>query len=309
MMIKSCQICLFLLVILTVICLRPFVLFSTHFIFDPGGINTNCPSCDSNNKDTSVLPLNIHQVHYNITHKDMSLDIKEAQQSWPRLNKEFNYTLWNESMVEKLLREEYPHLIDLYNSYSRWIHKVDMARYLIVHQYGGIYADTDIECVKNMLEVYMTFPVNTGVVMYYTSPFGVSNDFIIAKQKHPFMTAVIRGLSSSNRWYVLPFLTEMFSTGPIYLSARFWTFKDRYDMLVLEDTRYFLAHRTGASWHEADGKLLWWIFLNIELVIKWLVLCVGAFILLYLTCKILRLFLGNMKLGAVIPNISNSRRI
>ena len=308
-MIKACQTCLCLLVIISVICLRPFVLFSTYFIFDPGGINTNCPSCDSISKESSVLPLKIHQVHYNITHNDLPAEIQEAQKSWIRLNKQFKYTLWNESMVEQLLHERYPHLEDLYYSYSRWIHKVDMARYLILHQFGGIYADTDIECVKNMLEVYMSFPVNTGVMMYYTSPIGVSNDFIIAKQKHPFMTAVIRGLSSTNRWYVLPFLTEMFSTGPMYLSARFWAYNDRYDMLVLDDTGYFLAHRTGTSWHEADGKLLWWIFMNTELVIEWIFCVIGAILVVCLACRLWQLFMGNFRIRVLMPNIGYSKRV
>lgn len=289
MMFKSCHICLCLLVVVVVILVRPFMLFSLHMVFDPGGINS-CPDCYSKPED-SILPLIIHQVYYNITHGAISRELTEAQQSWLLLNKQFKYILWNETMVEQLVRHKYPHMEDLYYSYNRWIHKVDMARYLILHQFGGIYSDIDIECRRNMLDVYMTFPVNTGIVMYYTSPFGVSNDFIIAKPKHPFMSAVIHGLSSSYRWYVLPFLTEMFSTGPVYLSARFWSFKNRLDMIVLSDTRSFLAHKTGTSWHETDTKILWWIFLNIKLVVQWIVTGIGAFILIYVAFRTIKFFL------------------
>ena len=262
-------------------------MFSMNMIFDPGGIN-QCDDCTSDTLVDSPLPLRIHQVFYNINKDDLSQELQEAQQSWRLLNKQFNYTLWNESMVEELLREKYQYLEDLYYSYDRWIHKVDMARYLIIHQYGGIYADIDIECKSDMFKVYMRFPATTGVVMYYTSPLGVSNDFFIAKPKHPFMTAVIRGLRTSYRWYVLPFFTEMFSTGPIYLSARFWSFSMRYDMIVLQDTRSFLVHRTGTSWHEADTKLLWWMFLNTEVVVQWAVTCFGAIFFLYIGFKLFR---------------------
>lgn len=290
-MAKCYQLYLYILVFITVVIVRPFALFLMHMTFDPGGINDHCQDCSSS---YSVLPLNIHQVYYNISQIEISPELKEAQLSWSLMNKAFKYTLWNESMVEQLLRDKYPYLENLYYSYERWIHKIDMARYIILHQHGGIYADIDIECIKNMLDIYMSFPVNTGVVMYYTKPFGVSNDFIIAKAKHPFMTAVIRGLSSSNRWYVLPFLTEMFSTGPVYLSARFWSFKNRYDMIVLQDTQSFLSHRTGESWHESDAKLIWWIFLNISIVTKWIVVITAVFIFVYCTYKLWKPFLCNM---------------
>lgn len=302
MILKSSQFILCLLVVLIVSFVRPFLLFSMHFVFDPGGINS-CLDCYSKTEDTTILPLTIHQVYYNISQSDISFELKDAQHSWTLLNKEFKYILWNETMVEQLLSEKYPELEDLYYSYNRWIHKVDLARYVILHQYGGVYSDIDIECKRNMLAVYMTLPVNTGIVMYYTSPFGVSNDFIIAKAKHPFMTAVIRGLSSSYRWYVLPFLTEMFSTGPMYLSARFWSFKNRYDMIVLKDTRSFLVHKTGTSWHEADSKILWWIFLNIRIVIQWMIIVIGAVVLVCVACRFLRSFKGNMKINTRVPYI------
>lgn len=262
-------------------------MFTLTMVFDPGGLN-QCHDCDSYTLTDSILPLRIHQIYYNINNADLSPELKQAQQSWLILNKQFNYTLWNETMVEELLHDEYPYLEDLYYSYDRWIHKIDVAKYIILHQYGGIYADLDIECIQDMFETYKSFPADTGIVMYYTKPFGVATDFLIAKPKHPFMSAVIRGLKSSYRWYILPYFTVMLSTGPTYLSARFWSFSSRYDMIVLEDTRAYITHRTGGSWHEADTTILWWMFLNTELLFQWTLTCVAVIVFLYIGFKIFK---------------------
>ena len=286
-MLNVCQICTYTFIVIIFLVLRPFIMFTLTMVFDPGGLN-QCHDCDSESLMDSILPLRIHQIYYNINNVDLSPELKQAQQSWLILNKQFNYTLWNETMVEELLYGEYPYLKDLYYSYDRWIHKIDVAKYIILHQYGGIYADLDIECIIDMFEAYRSLPVDTGVVMYYTKPFGVATDFLIAKPKHPFMTSVIRGLKSAHRWYVLPFFTVMLSSGPTYLTARFWSFSTRYDMIVLEDTRAYIVHRTGGSWHEADTNIIWWMFLNAELLFQWTFTCVAVIVFLCIGFKLFR---------------------
>lgn len=275
-------------VIFTIILVRPFLLFCLDVLFDASGL-MSCPNCSTESENQDSFPLRIHQIYFNVSKSNsLYLKLKDARESWSRLNRQFEYKLWDEAMVEELIRDKYPHMKELYKSFSRWIQKVDMAKYLILHQYGGIYADIDIECVKNMKEVYETFPKYTGVVMYYTKPFGVATDFIIAKPKHSFMTLVVQRLSSAHRWYILPYLNAMLATGPVYLSARYWTFKNRQDILVLKDTKSFLAHKTGASWHEVDGKIIWWVFMNRTLHMKWTAVGVGAILLLVLVKIIIR---------------------
>ena len=57
--------------------------------------------------------------------------------------------LWSEEMIESLIVHEYPHLLTLYHSYSHFIMRVDVAKYIILHYYGGFYVDMDSECRLN----------------------------------------------------------------------------------------------------------------------------------------------------------------
>ena len=52
---------------------------------------------------------------------------------------EWKYVLWSKDAVDALMRTDYPRLWAAYRSYPRWVQRADMARYAILHKYGGIY--------------------------------------------------------------------------------------------------------------------------------------------------------------------------
>jgi len=54
----------------------------------------------------------------------------------------YQYILWNKEMCDNLI-EEYLDYKELYNSVKYSIMKVDIIRFLILHKYGGLYADLD----------------------------------------------------------------------------------------------------------------------------------------------------------------------
>tara|TARA_R110000824_G_scaffold53444_1_gene147941 strand:+ start:863 stop:1540 length:678 start_codon:yes stop_codon:yes gene_type:complete len=57
---------------------------------------------------------------------------------------------WNEEEVEELIETDYPEFWDTYKAFPHKIMKVDFAKYIILHKFGGIYLDMD---VKPMLSV------------------------------------------------------------------------------------------------------------------------------------------------------------
>jgi len=65
---------------------------------------------------------------------------------------DYQYKLWNKEMCDNLI-EEYLDYKDLYNSVKYSIMKVDIIRFLILHKYGGLYADLDTKpkckCLKS----------------------------------------------------------------------------------------------------------------------------------------------------------------
>ena len=283
--------CCILLILFLIVALRPFIAFWIDIVFDNGINDSLCPECSySHEEEDNEIPLNIHQIFYTIKSTEIPQEWKHAMWSWSRLNPGFKYNLWNSSSVESLIVSKYPHLWDTYRQYGHWVQRIDMAKYIILHQYGGIYVDTDIECLKSMKNVMKTFPQNTKVVVYEAYPWGKASEFIMCARKHPFMTSVIQGFNRAHRWYIAPYARPMFTTGPMYFGGRYAAYKNKEDILVLDD-KSFLKNLHGGSWHSSDGRIVYFFYshlkniLSFRMVIVILCLIVLIFLFLYLKRK------------------------
>jgi len=76
----------------------------------------------------------------------------ECQKSWKKNfpHPEYSYMFWDDDDLYKLIKEDFPDYLQVYNDFGREIIlKVDFARYAILYKYGGIYADMDFMCKKN----------------------------------------------------------------------------------------------------------------------------------------------------------------
>ena len=96
---------------------------------------------------------------------DTTLSDREIfwQKTWKLYNPDWEYIFWDDSKLKKLksINQKY---IDQSTNYSM---KSDLLRYEVLYQYGGIYVDTDFECLKNM------------------NDFIANQDFLICKQTQP----------------------------------------------------------------------------------------------------------------------------
>jgi mannosyltransferase OCH1-like enzyme len=65
---------------------------------------------------------------------------KKNIQNWKQNNPSWEVKVWNYKDIEK----EFPEYISIINNFNVWITKCDLARFLFVHKYGGVYIDMDI---------------------------------------------------------------------------------------------------------------------------------------------------------------------
>lgn len=68
--------------------------------------------------------------------------------SWIRENPGYEVRLWSDDDNERLVREHYPALLPLYQSLASGVHRADLCRLLYLQRFGGLYVDTDIECIR-----------------------------------------------------------------------------------------------------------------------------------------------------------------
>lgn len=88
--------------------------------------------------------------------------------------------------------------------------------------------------------------------------------------QHPFFVHVIESLQAYNRNWLMPYITVMYSTGPLFLSV-LWkeymregpTGADRVRILMPDEyskqTWSFFAISKGSSWHAGDAKAIFWM--------------------------------------------------
>ena len=186
-----------------------------------------------------------------------------SQKNWTTI-------LWTDESLLSFLKKEYPVFLPVYKSYPYNIQRVDAARYFILYHFGGVYLDLDVGCKSNRdLSdlVYTMTHLNKTAMLPQTQPFGLSNDVMFASKRSPLFKEAIEALSSNSRWFGSPYLTVMYSTGPMFVSLVYNRLlaEQQKDVLVIppelysdRKTRYF-KHLRGSTWHSTDAFIIKWM--------------------------------------------------
>ncbi|KAJ3077709.1 hypothetical protein HDU99_001017 [Rhizoclosmatium hyalinum] len=100
------------------------------------------------NKSARFIPRIVHQSWktYDIPKQLFG----DWNQSWKKHNPEYSYILWDDQDNHNLIKEHYPWFLSTYESYNKTISKADAARVFYMHKFGGVYADLDAVCYKNL---------------------------------------------------------------------------------------------------------------------------------------------------------------
>jgi len=141
-----------------------------------------------------MIPKIIHQIWWQGKDK-IPKTYPNHCQSWKDKNKNFKYIFWDEEKIMKLL-ESYPHLKNKFNEFANMIQKIDMAKYIILHKYGGLYVDVDSECLKpieNLLKDKQVVLVQINVNPFEKliaygkiKGFALQNGVMAGVKDHPF---------------------------------------------------------------------------------------------------------------------------
>jgi len=107
-------------------------------------------------RDYNNLPKKIHQIWFGGKLPDR---YKIYCDTWKRFHPEWEYRLWTDKDVDSI---DLPNR-DLFNSIKNVGQKSDFFRYHVLNQLGGIYVDTDFECLKSFNSLsYVDFFVGIG---------------------------------------------------------------------------------------------------------------------------------------------------
>ena len=94
-----------------------------------------------------------------IVHQQAPRDLNKWHRLWFRCSEtwhtkfwDHDYRLWDDETLDAFVKKEYPQYYESYISFPLMILKVDFCRPLLLHKFGGIYADLDYLVVHNFRE-------------------------------------------------------------------------------------------------------------------------------------------------------------
>mgnify|MGYP003201655246 CR=1 FL=1 len=206
-----------------------------------------------------LIPKIIHQT-YKTT--DIPEHWKEGQRKCIELHPDYEYHLWTDEMSREFIKEEYPWFLETFDGYKYPIERADAIRYFLLSHYGGIYIDLDDGCERK-LDPLLTVPA----FVRKTSPTGISNDVMGSVPRHPFFFKVLDSLKKYDRNWLVPYITIMFSTGPLFVSVvwkqyKRWGVPENGVVRILQPADYkkhtysFFSISQGSSWHLDDAVFI-----------------------------------------------------
>ena len=214
-----------------------------------------------------LIPKIIHQTYINASVPEKW---RLAQDSCIEKNPDYEYKFWSDEDSHTFIAKEYPGFLKTFEKYPINIQRADAIRYFVLAHYGGVYIDLDNGC-RRRLDPLLSFPA----WVHLTKPTGISNDGMGATARHPFFLYVIDQLQVYDRQWILPYITVMASTGPLFLSMVWKNYmqlhlkegvdwEGRIRVLTPEDyylkeTSFFDLHYAGSSWHGDDAKFIGWV--------------------------------------------------
>jgi mannosyltransferase OCH1-like enzyme len=201
-----------------------------------------------------MIPQILHQTSQSVA---LSEPTASYINSWRRLNPELKYQFFDDRACREFIGRVYPRYLDAFDSFAFGIQRSDFFRYLAVYHFGGLYCDTDMECLRpfdTFLKMKgIVFSIETRLTrqrqqeLCYRHPFQIANCIFAAERNHPFLLDLIERIVALAALRPLQTLDNVEDlTGPRQLSRLFY---EKYfpGVVVLEQV-YWMAPSYYGRW-------------------------------------------------------------
>jgi inositol phosphorylceramide mannosyltransferase catalytic subunit len=157
------------------------------------------------------IPKKIHMIWFG---SKPPVFVKTMFESWKKFHPTWKVKLWNEEEAKGYgLKNN-----EAFTTAKNYGEKSDIFRYELLEREGGIYVDTDFECLKPFDELCQTADFFTGLAYATGEPF-VYNGIIGASPHHPIMKRAVEQLSKGNG--DSSFQRILYTTGPHFFTKSF----------------------------------------------------------------------------------------
>jgi hypothetical protein len=179
------------------------------------------------------------------------------RETWRRHHPDWEHRFWTDQSLRNFVSTNYPDFLELYDAYPNPIMRADAARYLLLDQFGGIYADLDTECLKAfdpllagerlLLALEPDIHLESKVATARGLRRIVGNAWAASAPRHPFWEKVRDELKRRSRE-----TDPLAATGPFMLSALIDRIADSADApRLLPAETVYPATNLDREWLEA----------------------------------------------------------
>ncbi len=209
------------------------------------------------------IPKIIHQIWLG---SEFPEQYKKYQESWRFYHPDWEYVLWTDAEVESFSFKNK----DLFNQATNYGEKSDIWRYEILEQFGGVYVDTDFECLKPLDELHYLYDFYIGIQSLDTNMVQLGIGIIGVCQHHPLLEKAIEHLPSTQNTQQI-----ISKTGPIFFTRIFTQYAHKYGFIdsalpasyfypcgytqkgmaysLWQKPESFAVHHWAGSWLSADA--------------------------------------------------------
>ena len=105
-----------------------------------------------------MIPRIIHQIYFDFGRRsyrnipDFSWQ-HDKTEVFCKENK-IELKFWDEEQIQKLIEIDYPEFLETYQEFTHKMMKVDFAKYILLHKFGGIYLDMDVKPMSSVEDLF-----------------------------------------------------------------------------------------------------------------------------------------------------------
>lgn len=197
---------------------------------------------DTSNRNYDNLPKKIHQIWLGSKFPDK---YKKWADSWSFFNPDWEYRLWTDDNIDDIILPNG----ELFNSIRNYGQKSDFLRYHILNQFGGIYVDTDFECLKSFDTLsYVSFITGVG----FPSKVELYVGLIGSVPGHPIISRIVDSMDRvhDRKW------EDIFETTGSYFFTRifFEVIAGYMEGIVVLPPDYFYPFPNQRGYKHRDGR-------------------------------------------------------
>lgn len=150
----------------------------------------NCTIPASNASYVETIPHILHQKPYI---SNQSQEQSKFSDGWLQGGmKDWERKFWNEESLKEFIAIEEPEFVKTWVNFSSEVARFDSARYAYLKKFGGVYADMDIEVLKDPTPLFAT---GHDLVFFQDQHGLISNALIASVPNHPFWEYLLHELS------------------------------------------------------------------------------------------------------------------